>query len=138
MARTRVAAPGPAKESDLLFPSITGGYRSPTTLRKPIAAIAKAAKVKKHLSARCMRRTFQDLGRAAQVHDFVVRAISGHATVDMQAQYSTISGDEVRRGLAKVISLAGIRNRQDGAASEGESGHGGGHAGADVDVEAAG
>jgi hypothetical protein len=30
-----------------------------------------------------MRRTFQDLGRQARVHDFVVRAISGHATVAM-------------------------------------------------------
>jgi hypothetical protein len=57
----------------------------------------------------CMRRTFQDLRRAAQVPDFVVRAISGHATVDMQAQYSTVSGDEVRPGLAnKVISWRGF------------------------------
>jgi hypothetical protein len=87
----------------------------------------------------CMRRTFQDLRRAAQVPDFVVRAISGHATVDMQAQYSTVSGDEVRRGLAKVVSLSGIRSRQDEDASEeGESGHAGGHAGGEVDAEAAG
>jgi hypothetical protein len=55
-----------------------------------------------------MRRTFQDLGRAASVHDFVVRAISGHATTSMQEHYSSVSGDEVRTGLAKVIALAGI------------------------------
>jgi hypothetical protein len=41
-----------------------------------------------------MRRTFQDLGRAASVHDFVVRAISGHATTSMQEHYSSVSGDE--------------------------------------------
>jgi hypothetical protein len=59
-----------------------------------------------------MRRTFQDLGRAARVHDFVVRAISGHATVQMQEHYSSVDGDEVRSGLAKVISLAGFARLQ--------------------------
>lgn len=52
--------------------------------------------------------TFQDLGRAASVHDFVVRAISGHATTTMQEHYSSVSGNEVRTGLAKVLALAGI------------------------------
>ncbi len=52
-----------------------------------------------------MRRTFQDLGRSAQVHDFVVRAISGHATTTMQEHYSSVSGDEVRTGLGKVVAL---------------------------------
>jgi hypothetical protein len=47
-------------------------------------------------------------GRAASVHDFVVRAISGHATPSMQEHYSTVSGDEVRKGLAKGVALAGI------------------------------
>jgi hypothetical protein len=68
------------------------GSNSPSRLRK--AALA--------------RRTFQDLGRAASVHDFVVRAISGHATTSMQEHYSSVSGDEVRTGLAKVLALAGI------------------------------
>ncbi len=40
----------------------------------------------------------------ASVHDFVVRAISGHATTSMQEHYSIISGDEARTGLAKVIA----------------------------------
>ena len=44
------------------------------------------------------------------VHDFVARAISGHATVEMQQLYSSVDGSEVRSGLAKVISLAGFRN----------------------------
>ena len=96
------------KDSDLLFPSETGGYRAASCLTKPIAAIAKAAKIKKHLTAKLMRRTFQDLGRAAQVHDLVVRAISGHATSELQQHYSTVAGEEVRAGLAKVISLAGF------------------------------
>jgi hypothetical protein len=48
-----------------------------------------------------MRRTFQDLGRAADVHDFVVRVISGHATANMQERYSGVSGEEVRDGVAR-------------------------------------
>jgi integrase len=98
-----------SSKSDLLFPSKTGGYQSASCLVKPIEKIAKAAGIKKHLSPYFMRRTFQDLCRAAQVHDFVARAISGHATVEMQQLYSSVDGAEVRSGLAKVISLAGFR-----------------------------
>lgn len=99
---------GPMRKSDLLFPSTSGGYRAPSCLDKPIREIAQAAKIAKALTPRFMRRTFQDLGRAASVHDFVVRAISGHATTSMQEHYSSVSGDEVRTGLAKVIALAGM------------------------------
>jgi hypothetical protein len=100
---------GRASKSDLLFPSKTGGYQASSCLAKPIVAIAEAAKITKHLSPYFMRRTFQDLCRAAHVHDFVARAISGHATVEMQQLYSSVDGSEVRSGLAKVISLAGFR-----------------------------
>ncbi len=99
---------GPMQDSDLLFPSTTGGYRAGSSLDKPIAEIAEGAKIKKHLTARFMRRTFQDLSRTARVHDFVVRAISGHATAVMQERYSSVAGEEVRASLAKVISLAGL------------------------------
>jgi hypothetical protein len=44
--------------------------------------------------------TFQDLRRAAQVHDFVARSISGHATLDMHQHYSSVSALKVRDGLA--------------------------------------
>jgi integrase len=99
---------GRTSASDLLFPSRTGGYQSSSCLAKPIVAIAAAAGIKKHLSPYFMRRTFQDLCRAAQVHDSVARAISGHATVEMQQLYSSVDGAEVRSGLAKVISIAGF------------------------------
>jgi integrase len=97
---------GPMRESELLFPSTTGAFRAASILDKPIRHIAAAAGIKKHLSAKLMRRTFQDLGRAAQVHDFVTRAISGHATSVMHEHYSTVAAEEVRDGLARVISLA--------------------------------
>jgi hypothetical protein len=39
-----------------------------------------------------MRRTFQDLARAAEVRDIVTRSASGHSTEAMQRHYSTVSG----------------------------------------------
>ena len=101
--------PGAMRDSELLFPSTSGGWRSPTCLDKPIRRIARAAGISKHLSAKFMRRTFQDLGRAADVHDLVVRAISGHTTRQMQDHYSSVAPTEVRDGLARVMSLAGFR-----------------------------
>lgn len=59
----------------------------------------------------------------------VVRAISGHATVAMQERYSSVAGDEVRAGLAKVISLAGFT--RDRGERNPESGYGSGYAIAD-------
>ena len=93
-------------------------------LTKPIVAIAEKAEITKHLSPYFMRRTFQDLCRAAQVHDFVARSISGHATVEMQQRYSSVNGAEVRDGLAKVISLAGFRSAQIAAVSDAANANG--------------
>jgi hypothetical protein len=61
-----------------------------STCRAGTSRIAKAAGIKKHLSV-FMLRTFQDLCRAAQVHDFVARSISRHATVEMQQLYIGVS-----------------------------------------------
>lgn len=53
-----------------------------------------------------MRRTFQDLARAAHVTDVVTRAVSGHVTEAMQRHYSTVNAEEMRQSLARVVSLA--------------------------------
>jgi integrase len=122
---------GRASKSHLLFPSKTGGYQSGSCLAKPIVAIAKAAGIEKHLSPYFMRRTFQDLCRAAQVHDFVARAISGHATMEMHQLYSSVDGAEVRSGLAKVISLAGFRLSRPQLTAGGDPDEAGGDRGGD-------
>lgn len=116
---------GPMSESPLLFPSVVGGFMGPTTLLDPFDKVAKAIGLTKHITPRAMRRTFQDLARAAQVNDLVTRAVSGHATETMQHHYSTVNPSEVRDGLAKVISLAGFK-RDLRAAGEGASGVSGG------------
>jgi hypothetical protein len=52
--------PGPQRESELLFRSEVGGYRSPSSLDKPFAAVAKAIGLRKRVTPRAMRRSFQN------------------------------------------------------------------------------
>lgn len=107
--------PGKQADSELLFPSVKGSYRARSVLDKPFAAVAKAIALTKRLTPRGMRRTFQDLARAANVTDLVTRSISGHATEEMQQHYSTVPGEEQRGALAAVVSLADFKGALDGA-----------------------
>jgi integrase len=112
--------PGPQTESDLLFPSELGGFRSRSCLDKPFRDVAEEIGLKKHFTPRGMRRSFQDLARAAEVRDVVTRSISGHATDDMQRHYSTVSAVEQKESLAKVLRLIDHpRRRPSGGASGG-------------------
>ena len=100
------------KASDLLFPREDGGLRDPKVLRKPFNAVATALHLKKRITPRAMRRSFQDLARSAQVADVVTRSISGHATEQMQRHYSTVSQNEQAEGLAKVLRMMDFRERK--------------------------
>jgi hypothetical protein len=104
--------------SELLFPappnkwSRGGGFQSRSALKDPFVTVGKALKLGYDVSPRAMRRTFQDLARAAAIGDVVTRAISGHATETMQRHYSTVADSEVREGMAKVIDIATRRERK--------------------------
>jgi integrase len=100
---------GEMRKSELLFPSETGGYRAASCLDRPFSEVLTKLKWKKRITPRAMRRTFQDLARAAEVRDIVTRSVSGHSTEAMQRHYSTVSSQEQRDGLAKVIVLAKFR-----------------------------
>lgn len=122
---------GPMADSELLFPSETGGYRAPSVLDKPFAAVAKELGLRKHLTAKAMRRTFQDLARAAEVRDIVTRAVSGHATEEMQRHYSTVHQNEIRDGIARIVNLGEFRKAMaSDAGPREEGGVGGAHGGA--------
>ena len=99
-------------ESEYLFPSETGGMRSRSTLDKPFAKVTTALELKFNFTPRGMRRTYQDLARAAEVTGIVTRAVSGHATETMQEHYSTVAASEMRAGLAKVFSIATGREKK--------------------------
>lgn len=118
--------PGPQQDSDLLFPSEIGGFRSRSCLDKPFADVAAAIGLKKHISPRAMRRKFKDLARAAEVRDVVTRSISGHATEEMQRGYSTVSPVEQQQSLARVLRLMDFRKVKRTAAAGGEGGRAGG------------
>lgn len=97
---------GPMQESDLLFPSDIGGFRSSSCLDKPFREVTAAAGIGKHITPRAMRRTFKDLCRRSQVKDVVSMAISGHLTEDMHEHYQTVAGDEVLEAITLIHGAA--------------------------------
>jgi integrase len=99
------------ERSELLFPSEVGTFRHNSALAKPFRAIARAMGLKKQISPKAMRRSFQDAMREAQVANVVVRSISGHLTEQMQQRYSTARGHEQQAAIARIIQLTGVQQR---------------------------
>jgi hypothetical protein len=87
--------------------------------KKLFVEVAKAIGLKEHISPRAMRRTFQDLARAAEIRDLVTRAVSGHATEDMHRHYSTVQTDEIREQHGDDLPLLASSGRR--PAREGRS-----------------
>ncbi len=99
----------PMAGSELLFPGRDGGPRSPSCLDKPFQVVSKAIGLPFVLTPRAMRRTCNDLCRAAKVDAVVTRSITGHLTEDMRIHYSTAQAAEQRAALAKVIDFVAVR-----------------------------
>ncbi len=93
------------KESDLLFPREEGGLRCDTILRKPFDRVWREVGLRKRVTPRAMRRSFQDLARTAEVRDIVTRSISGHATEQMQRRYSTVYDHEQAESLTRILRM---------------------------------
>jgi integrase len=107
---------GPMGDSDLLFPSQTGGFRAASSLDKPFRAVANEMNLQKVITPKAMRRTFQDLARNAEIEQIVRQKICGHATNEMTDLYSTIPQPEIERAVGQIISIAGYRRlTRDGA-----------------------
>jgi len=109
-------------ESNLLFPSETGGFRSPIVLDKPFKDVCRHLKLGKKITPRAMRRTFQNLARQAAVDGLVQRSICGHLTEQMTERYSSVAQAEVEAALGKVVSLAGYRDLLRGSGGQKRSG----------------
>jgi hypothetical protein len=110
------------RESELLFPSSTGGLRAPSVLNKPFAELAEEMKLGLDFTQRGMRRTFNDSARHARIESIITRSISGHLTQVMQDHYSTEAPAEQRESIARVIDLFGSKAK---AGSKGASEAGG-------------
>lgn len=96
------------RESFLLFPSETGGFRSASVLDKPFREVSRAIGLTYKVTPRAMRRTFDDLARRANIRYVVAKAVAGWSTGRMHEHYATVGSDEMRASLAKVIKLAGV------------------------------
>jgi integrase len=118
------------RDSELLFPAVNSGFRSPSVLNKPFSDVVEEIGLGKRFTQRGLRRTFNDLARAARVDALVTRSISGHLTERMQHHYSTVNSDEQRQGIAKVIELTKAREKRQAEASDAADGSGGAPGGA--------
>ena len=75
-------------------------------LNKPFEEVGRAIGLNKRFTQRGLRRTFNDLARAAQVEGVVTKSISGHLTERMRERYSTVAPIEQRASIARVIDFA--------------------------------
>jgi integrase len=115
------------QESELLFPAITGGFRSATVLNKPFGEVSTEIGLGKRFTQKGMRRTFQDLARGAGLREEVQKRICGHITDEMKERYSTVGQGEQREAIGKVLGLMGNAPANDesgapGGAPSAESG----------------
>jgi integrase len=93
------------RASDLLFPREDGGFRSESSLKKAFGVVGGLIGLKKNLTPRGMRRTFNDVARVAKVESLVTKSISGHLTDRMKDHYSTVSPGEQRESIGRVLRL---------------------------------
>ncbi|HEY0989097.1 MAG TPA: hypothetical protein VGD80_18645, partial [Kofleriaceae bacterium] len=64
------------RESELLFPAVTGGLRARSCLDKAFADVTAKIELPYRFTPRGMRRTYQDVARAAGVADVVTRVLT--------------------------------------------------------------
>ena len=112
------------KTSDLLFPADDGSFRSESFLKKSFAAVGGLIGLKKKLTPRGMRRTFNDLMRLAKTEAVITKSISGHLTDRMREHYSTVTPDEQRESIGNVVQLFGGPRPSTSRPSGEESGEG--------------
>jgi integrase len=93
-------------QSDLLFSKADGSFRSESCLKKAFVEVGRLIALKKKFTPRGMRRTFNDLARAARVESLVTKSISGHLTDRMKDHYSTVQPAEQRESIGRVLRLA--------------------------------
>lgn len=105
--------------SELLFPAEPngrnkgGGFRTKSSLDRAFADVGTALALPYTVTPRALRRSFQDLTRAAAVSDVVARAVCGHRTPAMTAHYSTVDLAEREAAVGKIIDFAKARQRRE-------------------------
>ncbi len=89
-------------QKGLVFPSNSGGYRHPASLRKLIQRACKKAKIDQRVGPQVLRRTFNTLS-VPLVDRIILRSIMGHSAEQMTELYTGVSTSDQ---LNAVNSLA--------------------------------
>ena len=95
------------RQGELLFSANDGGLFNEHCLRQPFVKVCSLIGLPMRLTPRGLRRTFNDLARAARVEALVTRSISGHQTERMREHYSTVQPVEQRQSIGAVLRLLG-------------------------------
>jgi integrase len=88
-----------------MFPSASGTLRTPNTMDRAWAKCLENAGITKRFTLHCLRYTFTDLVRLANVDAVVRRALTGHVTEEMQRHYSTVDMEKKRATVAGVLKV---------------------------------
>ena len=91
----------PGFDSGLLFPSLTGGYRGPESLHKPLRKAAAAAGVPIRVGPLVLRRTFNTLMLQSGVDRIVLRSQMGHCSEQMTERYAGVPVAAKRGAVAE-------------------------------------
>ena len=108
LRRRQVRDQAPGVEKGIIFPSKTGDYRFPSSIKRAMVKVCEAAEIDRHVTPHWMRHTFNNLLRQAKVDHIVLRATTGHATAAMTEHYSHVDLQEKQEATARVLEMVGI------------------------------
>lgn len=95
-------------QTDLLFPSASGGFRARSVLDKPFHEVSQLLGLGYDLTAKALRRSANDAFRQAGVSPTTMASLTGHTTDSMRALYATVSATEQRKAIRQAMPLAGL------------------------------
>jgi integrase len=97
--------------SELVFPSLSGGFRARSVLDKPFARIRAKAGIDERFTPHGCRRTAAALYRRA-AGSVVSKSIAGHTTDEMHRHYAIVSSAEKQQ--AARLAFAGLQSPEKG------------------------
>lgn len=102
--RLLIQAQHPGLGAGWLFPSRTGGLRTPSSIVKPLKAALVAAGIRRRQTVHGLRRTLNDLLRQVTTGE-VVRSVTGHVTQRMTEHYSHVAAPEKAAAVSRALRL---------------------------------
>ncbi len=92
----------PGLQLGLVFPSLTGGYRGPESLYKPLGAAAEKAGIPVRMGSQVLRRTLNTLLLLEGVDRVVLRSQMGHNSEQMTELYAGVPVEAKRAAVERL------------------------------------